>query len=900
MPNIPFRVEIKSELDNLVTRQQSTLAADPGDRLVKIDLHCHDKNSDVPDETLGRILRVSETWLETDQLMRTLKDNGAEAFTITNHNNARSCFDLLDKGHDVLVGAEFSCTLPDMKIGVHVLTFGFTPAQEARLIRLRKDIYRFLEYTVSEKIVTVLSHPLHFYSSGKTPSLSLMDRLGILFERFEGLNGQRDHWQNLLTSTWVEGMTPEYIEAMGKRTGLKPGTFSENLFRKRLSGGSDCHFGIFAGQTGTLLRIPADSQGPMSKLALEAIRRGDMAPYGSCGEEEKLMVAFLDYFCQVALNMKDPGLLRMLLHRGSSQEKLLAFVISNVMMEMRRHKYTTRFLSVFHECLQGKKPGLFDSLMTSSAFKPILQDVEKIAMVRRKNPANLGAVLGEVIPGMFRKLNLILAERITEKGRRLEQSGAFANTNLEQLIHRLEVPSHLRTLFGDKPKGGRAENLTPIDLGKLSDGLPFPALAAGVIGGAAFAGVKVLYSQRGFVDGFARSLGRFSHPRRALWLTDTLTDKNGVSHALSTMLEEIRRRDLPMDIFTCHSELEEADHLRVLKPIADFKLPFYPDQSFRLPDLLELQKLFLNGAYDRIICSTEMLMGPLALYLKQAFNVPAYAYMHTDWLDFAKRTLRFDRQMVDRVRRILRSYYHAFDGVFVLNHEHRAWLTGDDMNLSPKKIFNTSHWVSDRFYPRKDLELNLFPGVAPDERTVLFAGRLSQEKGVLEIPRIFENIKKKLPKARMVFAGTGPAEETLRSLLPDAVYLGWVDSDLLPAVYSTADVLLLPSRFDTFGCVVLEAMSCGTPVVAYNTKGPRDIILNGLNGFVGETESDLAEGCLRLLANPDFLHRVGLQARNREKDYKAVDIMDKMLKDMGLVSVPLAMQSPLSEAVFLS
>ncbi|MEO7425181.1 MAG: glycosyl transferase family 1, partial [Fibrobacteria bacterium] len=297
-----FRSGIRKDLESFVRREEARLsgpgpqdAGATGEDALKIDLHCHDRNSDVPDETLGRILRVPETWLPTAKLIRTLKANGADAITVTNHNNARSCWQALDRGEDMLPGAEFSCTLPDLDIGVHVLTFGFTPDQEPKLNRLRKNLYKFLEFTASEDIPTILAHPLNFYSPRGLPSLELMDRFAVLFERFEGVNGQRESWQNLLTISWLQGLDEEAIEAAGKRVGIQPGAFCIKPYHKRITGGSDCHMGIFPGSTGTLLRSPgwrarAKNGGSRAEAALQALRDGDMGPYGAQCEEEKLNV----------------------------------------------------------------------------------------------------------------------------------------------------------------------------------------------------------------------------------------------------------------------------------------------------------------------------------------------------------------------------------------------------------------------------------------------------------------------------------------------------------------------------------------------------------------------------------------------------------------------------------
>ncbi len=877
-----FRARIRGDLEAYVRRAEDRLGGGQDGDLLRIDLHCHDRNSDVPDETLGRILRVPESWLPTAKLLRTLKSNGADALTVTNHNNARSCWEALERGEDVLPGAEFSCTLPDLDVGVHVLTFGFTQAQEPKLNRLRKNLYRFLEYTAAEDIPTVLAHPLNFYSPKGLPPLELMDRFALLFERFEGVNGQRDGWQNVLTLAWIDGLDEEALETAGKRIGLRPDAFCRRPYSKRVMGGSDCHFGIFAGSTGTLLKVPGwrNSRGQVAPRVLEALRNGPSAPYGAHCEEEKLNVAFLEYFCQVALHMEDPGLLRLMLHRGTTSEKLQALAIANGMFELRRHRYTSRFLALFHECLQGKKPGWFTQLTASAAYKPLLSRMESIAAARAHSPERLVAELGSALPAMVNQLTSLLTERVKEKIRKLDAKGI--KPGFAEILEKIELPVHARALLGQQP-ASRPKDQSGIDLGKVSDGLPFPALAAVVLGGSAFAASKVLYGKRPFVEAFARRLGRYEHPRRALWITDTLEDKNGVSHVLQQMLAESRRRDLPIDFLACSTGkaggLESGPHLTLMPAVSEFTLPFYPDQVIRLPGLMDLQRLFVEGGYDRIICSTEAPMGLLALYLKHAFNVPAYFYTHSDWLDFARRVLRYDRRKIDRLRRFLRAFYRRFDGVFLLNSEQRDTFASSAMGLDPQRLFLTAHWADARFRPRAVDRDSVFPGQGP---VLLYAGRLSEEKGVLDLPDLYRKVKERIPDVRLALAGTGPCLERLKAACPEAIFLGWVGPDRLAEAYSAADLLLLPSWFDTFSCSLLEALGCGLPALAFDTKGPRDILAGESGGLLAESPAQMADLAADLLRDPERLRSLQARAVARAAEYRPTGIMDGMLRDLGL------------------
>ena len=313
-----FRNSLEAEFSTFLQEEEEKYEPE---NCLKMDFHCHDKNSDVPDELWGRILRVPETWLKTKKLAKILKQNGCDVITITNHNNARSCWDLIDRGHDVLPAAEFTCYFPEYELYIHVLTYGFDREQEKILNEARSNIYEFLKYAASKDIPVVMPHPLYFYTKNENIDLVLFEKLAVIFQRFEVLNGQRDLWQSVLTLNWARSLTAKKIKAYAKKHNLDPAEFGVDPSKpKVLTGGSDDHTGIFAGQCGSLLYIPNLQERlkteKASELALEAIKNGNLAPFGHVRENEKLNIAILDYFAQVATHMEDPGLLRIILHRG--------------------------------------------------------------------------------------------------------------------------------------------------------------------------------------------------------------------------------------------------------------------------------------------------------------------------------------------------------------------------------------------------------------------------------------------------------------------------------------------------------------------------------------------------------------------------------------------------------
>jgi glycosyltransferase involved in cell wall biosynthesis len=877
-----FQKTLKEEFERFLLEQQQQF---PAEEILKIDLHCHDFNSDVPDELIGRILNVPETWLPSRKLIEELTKNQCDTYTITNHNNARSCYALQEKGYDVLTAAEFSCWVPDFDIGIHVLTYGFTQEQEVKLGKLCKNVYHFLEYAHLHHIPTIWAHPLYHYAAGKIPSEAFFNKMLLVFERFEVLNGQRDSWQNMLVKEWLEQTSPVEIDRYAEEYGIDPLLFCTNPYRKSMSGGSDCHMGIFAGMTGTYLHVPDLAQKlkttSRSQLALEAIREGNMAPYGTYQNTEKMTIAFLNYACQIALNYQDPGLVRLLLHKGSSTDKLISLIVSNLFCEVQRHKITTSFIRIFHDSMRGEKPSRLKKMTIKPVYKPIFEETVNIAQKHKKNDRQLIDGYYHSILRINDRLSTVLTERLEKKLTKSDLGEYIKGQSFNTLIDKLELPSNIRAYLGNPDKKQKVS----FDMSEFLDGLSFPFFGALFILSAHFTSAKTMYANRTLLRDFSRRLGKFEHPKRVLWLTDTFGEKNGISAFLKEMHVEIKKRGLPIDIVTCNTHLQSDENLIVLSPVKDFLLPGYEDYTFSIPNFVELHNLFLTREYDRVICSTEGILGLCGLYLKHAYTIEASFYLQTDWLMFARKVLDIESHNLNRIRRILRTFYRAFDHVFVLNSDQKNWLSGSQMNLNPENVHQTAHWVSASFKPCFSNKEKVF-GIKEKHSVLLYVGRISEEKGVLELTSIYEWVKQQNEHVKLVIVGEGTALQQLKLENPDAVFIDWVNREQLPEIYSSADLLILPSRFDAFSNVALESLSCGLPVIAYNTKGARDMIRNGKDGFLVNNKQEMQEMILSYLSN-NQKEKFRLSALERAKLYDPDTIIAGLMQSIGLDTEPI-------------
>jgi glycosyltransferase involved in cell wall biosynthesis len=141
-----------------------------------------------------------------------------------------------------------------------------------------------------------------------------------------------------------------------------------------------------------------------------------------------------------------------------------------------------------------------------------------------------------------------------------------------------------------------------------------------------------------------------------------------------------------------------------------------------------------------------------------------------------------------------------------------------DRELAQIGLTNVARWTRgvdlDVFYPRPRNSPYLADLPRP---CFLYVGRVSVEKNIEAF------LELDLPGGKIV-AGIGPALDRLRRRHPEAHFIGVLDRDALAHLYSSADVFVFPSRTDTFGLVLLEALACGTPVAAYPVQGPLDVV----------------------------------------------------------------------------
>lgn len=281
-----------------------------------------------------------------------------------------------------------------------------------------------------------------------------------------------------------------------------------------------------------------------------------------------------------------------------------------------------------------------------------------------------------------------------------------------------------------------------------------------------------------------------------------------------------------------HRELERQGHRTLVIGPQDFgsvpcpgyreiRLSLFP--SSRLGPWLDRERQTAGDVALHI--ATEGPLGRAARNYCVARRLPFTTAYHTRFPQYLRAMLRMPEPLTYAFLR----RFHAGAGAVL------APTPTVEAELRAHGIAHVARWTRgvdvQRFTPEPDAQPR---NVAP---TFLYVGRVSVEKNIAAF------LDLDLPGRRIV-AGDGPALGALKRRYPAVEFSGALHGDALVRMYRAADVFVFPSRTDTFGLVLLEALACGTPVAAYPVQGPLDVL--GTSD-VAVLDTDLRAAALRAL-----------------------------------------------------
>lgn len=360
--------------------------------------------------------------------------------------------------------------------------------------------------------------------------------------------------------------------------------------------------------------------------------------------------------------------------------------------------------------------------------------------------------------------------------------------------------------------------------------------------------------------------------RIALFTETFLPKIDGIVTTLSETVRQLKSLGHEVLVFAPDGGIEEFEGARIVG-MKGHSFALYPELRLSLPRA-SMRRQIREFQPDLLHVADPALLGIAALYYAGGKNggglrLPLVISYHTDlpaYLHYYK--LGFLEPYIWRIMRI---------------RHNRATLnlcTSAAMleQLQQHGIQRVALWPggvdTQRFHPdrRSDaMRFRLTDG-HPDDPLLVYVGRLSAEKDIERLRPILEA----LPGVRLALVGDGPHRKALEEHFAGLpVYMaGFLRGEELAEAYASSDVFVMPSRTETLGLVVLEAMSSGLPVVGARAGGIPEMIVDGVTGTLFDTEGQAVEAIRSLLACPEKRRSAGLAARAHaaEHSWKAATV----------------------------
>lgn len=742
----------------------------------RVDLHIHSRHSTRSGDWLLRRFDFPASYTDPLALHSRLTEAGMNFVTITDHNTIAGCLEIAHLGN-VFISEEVTAHFPEDGSMVHLLVWGITESQHAEIQKLRENIYDLRGYLAANQIAHAVAHLFH--SPDEKLNAANLQKLILLFKHFEVVNGRYSGLLSRSAHQALEKITPRRIEQFVAKLGIDP--THDEPWKKIFVGGSDDHGGVFPAR--------AFTQTPGAATYadfLKNLREGRCEPKGQNGTP--LTLAHSTYST--------------------------AFYFLKDKMSIRPDAPGTALVEkIFSRFMEGKDPTEFSF---AEKFGFVMQGLATGKIFELAKVGN--SSLWKEMSAYFSRPEVKAALARETAGVEEPERRAFLMANL--------IANQLGFRFF-------SQFMTQITAGKLLESIqmispvvPIAGLLSPYFRSFHMPKRQVLRDLSTAACG--EVVPELRNIKRA-WFTDTLEDVNGVATTIRRMVSAGVAAGHDVVVVTSRSEVAMTDiPIQNFPPIGEFELPEYELQRLSFPPFLQILDYIASNNFSELIISTPGPVGLSALLAAKLLGLPSVSIYHTDFPQYV-RILTEDSFMETLTWNFMHWFYSQQEVVYVNSQDYRKALADRGIPLDRLKILPRG-LDTKLFHPtRRDVAYWRDRGLAEGEVGVLFVGRVSKEKNLDVLVAAASKLAKNV---RLLFVGDGPYMKELRRLLPNAIFTGYQTGSDLARAYAAADIFAFPSTTDTFGNVILEAQASGLPCIVTDVGGPRDLVENGVDGFV--------------------------------------------------------------------
>jgi len=741
--------------------------------MTKADLHIHSKYSNHPAEWFLQRLGASESYTEPEFIYQLAKERGMDFVTVTDHNRIEASLILMEKyPGECFTGVESTAYFPEDGCKVHLLIYGFDERQFEEIQYLRKNIYELRDYLVKNRLPHSVAHPT-FSVNGKL-SLVHLEKLLLLFNVFESMNGGRDSSHNDTWMAVLSSLNPERMDELWNKYRIEPS--SDMPWIKGITGGSDDHAGLFIGRTFTTSKAKSLSE------FLESILNRKTRGLGRHNDYKSL--AFMFY--KIAFDFYR--------HKSSNASSTLLGKLAGYVFENKGAGLKDRFL--FHRLKSSLKK---DGHRLHQLFSELIEQIEN----HQSSPVeNRLEVVYDKIAEIADELFKILLQSLEKDLHKGDLASVIRNISASIPGIFLSVPffSTMRMM---------TENRTLLSELRAQFGLETEKK-----------GKTILWFTDTIDDlnGVSTTLQKFGNLalEKELPLYIVSCSENN----------EQKQRPLPIraiDLPAIHSF-----------PLPGYETYILKVPSI----LHSLEQIYNAKPDEIIISTPGPvgMLGLIAAKLLHVRSVGIYHTDFTlqaqkiipdeSVIKLLENLVRFFYSSMDEIRVPTNEYMQILESRGFELPKMKIFRRGIDTGLfSPQPmagpLFKKRYGLDDGFNL-------LYVGRISRDKDLPFLIKIYER--LLEIDENWNLI--------LVGDGPYLKELKAETRRYKRVrFLGRVDYSSLPEIYSSADLFVFPSTTDTFGMVVLEAQACGLPALVSDRGGPKEIIEDHRTGLIARAES---------------------------------------------------------------
>ena len=287
--------------------------------------------------------------------------------------------------------------------------------------------------------------------------------------------------------------------------------------------------------------------------------------------------------------------------------------------------------------------------------------------------------------------------------------------------------------------------------------------------------------------------------KKILIITDAWEPQvNGVVTTMTTVVKKLKEKNFKVEVI--HPGMFHT-----------FPLPNYPEISVAW-NFWDLKKKIEKFDADYMHISVEGPLGVTGRHYCLENNIPYTTCIHTKFPEYVYERFGIG---LDVTKGLLKWFHNSAAKTLVNTISHKEELEKDGFT---DLVLWSRGFDEKIFYPCPD---------GGKKKYLLYVGRVAVEKNIEE----FLKMPSHLPK---VVVGGGPSLKSYAKKYPDVEFVGFKKGKELADYYRDAACFVFPSLTDTFGIVLIEALACGTPLAGFNVTGPKDIVIEGVNGSLDD------------------------------------------------------------------